>query len=111
MAKTIDNMVDKYGAVILHKLAIGAATTEKMLALDKSLRVDGTEHTKLSAVKSVAFGMGLLSLEEASRISKLMGETAEHFNHQPLAVKLACRNIVDLIRGRIKEKGAENGSN
>lgn len=55
------------------------------------------EFVKFQELKSVAVTDKTLSLEEAQEIYKYLGNTPDHFNAQPLAVKVVLTEIFMML--------------
>ena len=63
------------------------------------------EYCSFQNLKSIASTTGRLTLEEAMTIYGYLGNTPEHFNAQPLAVKYCLTNVFSSLLGdRIKER-------
>ena len=60
---------------------------EKAQEFQKSLDMSFSEYCRFQELKSVGSMDGTLSLEAAQKVYAYLGNTVEHFNAQPVAVK------------------------
>ena len=68
------------------------ATPETLAKLHKTLDMGLYEYARFQELKTCAVGQSL-TLEEAQTIYGYLGETPEHFNAQPLAVKITLTSV------------------
>ena len=71
----------------------------KLAELSKGLDMTFEEYCKFQTEKSVAGLDGRLTLDEAQTVYGYLGETLEHFNGQPLAVKWVLNELLAKILG------------
>ena len=82
-------------------------SAEKLSDTSKKMDMDIEEYCQFQNLKSLAQINGRLSLDEAQAIYGFLGNTVEHFNAQPLAVKYVLTQVFStLLRDRTKEKQA-----
>lgn len=67
-------------------IAAKALTPEKIATMTKQMDMELDEYCRFQTLKSAAMGTKL-TLDEAQTIYGFLGNTPEHFNQQPLAVK------------------------
>lgn len=60
---------------------------EKLAAMHKNMDMEIGEYCRFQTLKSLASTNGKLTLDEAQTVYGYLGNTPEHFNSQPLAVK------------------------
>ena len=85
------------------KIAAKCATlpVEKLNALKLDMEFD--EYVKFQELKSLGSIDGTLSLEEAMTVYGYLGNTVEHFNAQPVPVKVVLTQLfAELIDRRIR---------
>jgi hypothetical protein len=84
------------------RIAEGATTQAKIDALAESLDVDISELSAFQQLKNRAYMAGKLSLDEAQQIYLWLGESPDHFNRQPVEVKILVTNLMgELLKMRI----------
>jgi hypothetical protein len=59
---------------------------DKLAAMSKNMDMEVSEYCRFQTLKSAAVGTKL-TLDEANTIYGFLGNTPEHFNGQPIAVK------------------------
>lgn len=71
------------------KTAIAAKNlpAEKLAEISSKMNMELGEYCRFQELKSIAVCNGKLTLDEAQTIYGFLGNTPEHFNGQPLAVK------------------------
>jgi hypothetical protein len=72
---------------IQDRIAAGLTTPEKVEQTRRSLDLDPGEHSRFQELKSLAFLRGILSLEEADLVFRLLGATPDTFNAHDAATK------------------------
>ena len=81
-------------------------THSKLKQLDEkkdSCKLDWKLFYAFQEVKSFAFAMGFLSLDEATTIYAVLGNGPEHFNRQPLATRFVLTTtFAELLNWRLK---------
>ena len=80
--------IAKTGQTIADRIASGATTAEKVVELHKTLDMDLDEYCLLQERKSLAAANGRLSQDEAVSVYGYLGNTVDHFNSQPIEVKV-----------------------
>jgi len=92
--------IDRAKAQIANK----GLAPEKLTELHKALDMDMEEYCTFQTLKSAATG-STLTLEEAQTIYAHLGNVPEHFNAQPLEVKITLTSVYSSLLGaRIKSK-------
>lgn len=95
--------IAKAEARIQSRLAEGIITTEKVNELDRNLDMEVGEFCRFQDLKSHAMLEGKLTQDEAQSVYALLGNTPEHFNGQPVAVKSVLTQIFgELLASRIR---------
>jgi len=98
----ISAAIERQKANIKARLEAGTITQQKLDDAHKTLNMDLEEFVKFQEVKSLAFAMGKLNLEEAQLIYELLGNTCEHFNKQPIEVKFVLNGLlVELLKWKM----------
>jgi len=98
--------MNRVTAAIARQEANIQARTEKGLVdaaalarLDRTMDMELGEFARFQELKSIAMLEGRLTQDEAQAIYGYLGETTEHFNRQPLAVKVVLTQIFsELLR-------------
>jgi len=98
--------MNRVTAAIARQEANIQARTEKGLVdaaalarLDKTMDMELGEFARFQELKSIAMLEGRLTQDEAQAIYGYLGETTEHFNRQPLAVKTVLTQVFsELLR-------------
>jgi len=85
------------GAIAKVQQRIDSISIEKAADLNRALDMGMMEYVKFQELKSVAVTDNTLSLEEAQEIYKYLGNTPDHFNAQPLAVKVVLTEIYMML--------------
>ena len=85
----IDTMEKQIAERIKSKLV----TPDKVEALRQKLDMALDEYCAFQNLKSLASVSGKLSLDEANTIYGYLGNTPDHFNNQPVAVKVILTKI------------------
>jgi len=67
-------------------IAAKALSPEKLATMAKSMDMAHDEYCRFQTLKSAAVGTKL-TLDEAQTVYGFLGNTPEHFNEQPIAVK------------------------
>jgi methyl coenzyme M reductase gamma subunit len=70
----------------------------KLVTLAQTLDMEFTEYARFQELKSSMMG-DVLTLEEANTIYGYLGNTVEHFNRQPLEVKIVMTQIFKDLLG------------
>ena len=92
--------IEKANARIQSRLAEGIITTERVSELDRSLDMEVSEFCRFQELKSLAMLEGRLTQDEAQSVYAMLGNTAEHFNRQPVAVKSVLTQIFGELLAR-----------
>ena len=83
-------------------------SSEMMDKLNKQLDMELEEYVKFQELKNIAMMDNMLTLDETNTIYKYLGNTLEHFNNQPLEVKVVLTQILkELLDMRIKKMGVK----
>ena len=72
---------------------------EKLAQMSKAMDMELGEYCRFQELKSLASMDGRLTLDEAQTIYGYLGNTLEHFNAQPLAIKYA---LIDVFATLLK---------
>lgn len=97
--------IAKTEAQIAERVTAGLVTQAKLDTLHKTLNMELGEYVQFQEAKSIASTDGELTLDEAMTIYGYLGNTVEHFNAQPLAVKVVLTKIwQELLERRIKSR-------
>ncbi len=92
-----------YEAGIKKSLDDGKTTQEKMDNLHSDLDMGIEEYVRFQELKTLAVASKSFSVEEGMTIYRSLGESPEHFNKQPLHVKVALTNIFhELLTKQVK---------
>ena len=98
----ITNAIDKLNQAIPERIAQGLTTQENIDELHKTLDMSFEEYCKFQDLKSVYAGSSL-TMDEAQTVYGFLGNTVEHFNAQPIAVKSVLTQLfMELIEKTIK---------
>ena len=92
--------IEKAKARIQSRLAEGIITTDKVNELDRNLDMEVSEFCRFQELKSLAMLEGKLTQDEAQSVYALLGNTPEHFNGQPVAVKSVLTQIFGELLAR-----------
>ena len=93
--------IERQKTIISQRLANGLVTQDRLDSLNKTLDMDIREFCKYQEIKSLAFAMGKLTLEEAQTLYNLLGMTCLDFNSRPLEVKVVLtRMFAELIHSK-----------
>ena len=92
--------IEKAKARIQRRLAEGIITTDKVNELDRNLDMEVGEFCRFQELKSLAMLEGKLTQDEAQSVYALLGNTPEHFNGQPVAVKSVLTQIFGELLAR-----------
>lgn len=88
---------------IANRVESGMVTQAKVDALHKTLDLDFLEHAKFQEHKS--FACGKLTLDEATSLYQLLGETPDTFNAQPIEVKSVLTQVfAELLEMAIRSR-------
>ena len=93
--------VEKIKKRIAERLEKGLTTQEKVDELNSILDMEMLEYVRFQEVKTLAVADGTLTMEEGMVIYGFLGETPEHFNEQPIAVKTVLTMIFQELLGRL----------
>ncbi len=61
--------------------------------ISKTFSLDFEEYAKLQELKSTAAMHGILTQEEAQQVYGYLGNTPEHYNRQPVEIKVALTKL------------------
>ncbi len=85
-----------------NRIKSGQTTVEKVESLRKELDLDLLSYCKFQEMKSLASCDGTMSLDEANTVYGYLGNTVEHFNAQPVAVKAVLTQVFgELLKKRM----------
>ena len=76
------------------------ATPETLAKLHKTLDMSMEDYARFHEYKSLAGMDGTLTLDEALTVYGYLGETLEHFNSQPLGVKITLTHLYKELLGQ-----------
>lgn len=93
MANRITQAIARTKQRITERLASGAVTQTKLDELNKTNDMAIDEFCKFQELKSLAFAQGKLTLEESQLVYNYLGGTPNHFNGQPLEVKVVLTQL------------------
>lgn len=94
--------IDHQKENIKQRRADGRLTQEALGNLNKTLDMDLEEFVKFQELKSLAFASNKLTLDEAQLIFNLLGGTPDHFNGQPVEVKVVLTGLfTELLRWKM----------
>jgi hypothetical protein len=86
-------------------IASKGLTAEKIEAMRKSMDMSLDEYSRFQELKSLASTTGRLTLDEAQSVYAFLGNTPQHFNDQPLAVKYTLTSVFQsLLNDQIMAK-------
>jgi len=66
---------------------------EKLAEVSSNMDMELDEYCRFQELKSIAVCNGKLTLDEAQTVYNFLGNTPEHFNKQPLAVKVVLTQV------------------
>ena len=90
---------------IADRLATGQTTKSAIDKLHKTLDMSFDEYCKFQELKSLAVANEKITLDEGQYIYMMLGNIPDHFNNQPIAVKVVLTKIYEeLLRARIVTK-------
>jgi hypothetical protein len=88
---------------LAERIANGIVTQAKVDETHKALDMELDEYVKFQELKSHASIAGPLTLEEANLIYHYLGNTPDHFNKQPIEVKVVLTQVfLELVKRRIR---------
>jgi len=76
------------------KIASRQLSPEAQANLSSTFDLTLDDYCRFQELKTLACASGQLTLEEALTTYGYLGNTVEHFNQQPLAVKVACTELL-----------------
>jgi len=95
--------IEKLEAQIPERIKAGLTTQEAVDTLQKNLDMSFEEYFKFQELKSAYTGV-FLTLEEAQAVYGYLGNTAEHFNAQSVAVKSVLTQLfMELVKLQMKD--------
>lgn len=80
---------------IADRIKAGLVTKEKVADLHKKLDMELGEYVRFQEAKSLAFASGLLTGNEAQTIYRFLGNAPDHFNKQPIEVKVVLTKVFE----------------
>lgn len=83
------------------KIASGAVSKDQVEKLHRTLDLDPSEHARFQEVKSLAVADGTLNQEEGMTLYRLLGQTSQSFNEQPLGTKVTLTKLFQELLGRM----------
>ena len=83
-----------------------AQPVSELSKLYEELDMDILEFCNCQELKSLAQAQGWITYEEAMTIYQILGETVEHYNHQPLPEKIVVTRIHHQLLLRKVGKGS-----
>ena len=99
--------IEKTSAQINDRTAKGLVTMSQISALHKNLNMTLDEYCAFQELKSLASVSDKLTLDEANTIYGYLGNTVEHFNAQPVSVKVVLTKIYsELLSWKIARRAA-----
>ena len=102
----INSAITRMTAQVADRLASGQTTQDAVDKLHGTLDMDFTEFAKFQELKSASMH-GALTPAEAQTIYGYLGNTPEHFNAQPIAVKAVLTQIFgELLGQQMAKRGA-----
>ena len=93
MPNRITLMIERQKAVIEDRLTTGLTTQAKVDACHKTLDMELDMYCDFQTRKSIACTDGTLTLDEAQTVYGFLGETPDHFNAQPVEVKVVLTQL------------------
>jgi plasmid maintenance system antidote protein VapI len=84
----ITQAIERQRVTIETNVQAKGITPEKLKQISSSMDMDIEEFCKFQELKSLAMMQNKLTLDEAQTVYAYLGEVPEHFNNQPLAVKV-----------------------
>jgi len=98
----ITESISEREELIQQALRTGQTTPTRLEVLRRNLDMDVLEFVKFQELKTLAVASGTLSLEEGNTVYRLLGESYNTFNRQPLAVKVVLTKLFEeLLRERL----------
>jgi hypothetical protein len=89
----VNATIEKTAKQIDERMASGAVTMEQITKLHKSLDMALDEYVAFQELKSLASVSNKLTLDEAQTVYGYLGNSPEHFNTQPIYVKVVLTKI------------------
>lgn len=106
MANRIKDAVDRAELRVAAKLASGEITQAKADQCRKDMDMPLDEFCKFQSLKSFAFACGKLSLEEATYVFEMLGDTPSVFNARSVAEKTVLSQLfAELLELEIRRRG------
>ena len=93
MTNRIIAAVNHYESIIANGISAGRLTPLKLDALQKSLDLPLGEYCMFQERKTLAVADGRLTMDEGATVYAYLGNTVEHFNQQPVAVKATLTKV------------------
>ena len=101
----IQRAIDRMKAQIEERIALGMTTRERVARTGRDLDLTATEHARFQELKSVAFASGVLSLEEAQLLFRLLGASPASFNKRDVATKaVLTQTFQELLQAQMAAK-------
>lgn len=101
----IINAIDTMEKQIKDRVAQGLTTQDKVNAMHSTLDLAIDEYVSFQELKSMASVSEKITLEEAQTIYCYLGNVPEHFNTQPVAVKVVLTKVYQqLLEWKINMK-------
>lgn len=89
----IESGIARARARLDERLAAGDITENDVGTLHKQLDMELGEFVLFQERKSLAVAEGRLSVDEGTTVYNLLGNTPEHFNRQPVEVKVVLTEV------------------
>lgn len=89
----IESGVARCKARLDERLKAGIIAQSDVDKLHKQLDMEIGEYVRFQELKSLASVEGKLSLDEAQTVYEFLGNTPEHFNRQPVEVKVVLTEV------------------
>jgi hypothetical protein len=89
----IENGIARCKAKLAERLESGIITKSDVATLHKQLDMEVGEYVRFQELKSIASVEGKLSLDEAQTVYGFLGNTPDHFNRQPVEVKVVLTEV------------------
>jgi hypothetical protein len=98
----IQAAIAKMRVQIQERIKQGITTEAKVEATRKSIGIDTGEFARFQELKSLAFAMDRLTLDDASLVFQLLGSTPNVFNAQDVATKaVLTRLFQELLQAQL----------
>jgi hypothetical protein len=96
-------MINVAAAIDRALAELATVSDQKQQTLSGQLDMEFLEYVRFQELKSLAFAQGDLTLEDANLVYYHLGNTVDHFNSQPVHVKL----VLTMLFARLLKKQME----